>query len=191
MELEPAIEADSVTPPSYTTAVALPTAPATPAGVIRLVEQAKAEIKKKVDSSDVAAMFVNETTQDMIRQVIRDNLKDVPVEAVTNTMKRNMEKELMAMLTAVAEQAEGNMKTKVTGVFAPFFDAISILVSQIKPIEKEDTVQDSTEAAAHQEFISIMKRIEVHAAIKTGLEKTKLQQIAFQESEAQAYSTST
>ena len=35
-----------------------------------------------------------------------------------------------------------------------------------------------------------MKRIEVHAAIKTGLEKTKLQQIAFQESEAQAYSTS-
>jgi signal transduction histidine kinase len=126
MELEPAVEADSVSPPSHTTAVALPTAPATPAGVIRLVEQAKAEIKKKVDSSDVAAMFVNETTQDMIRQVIRDNLKDVPVEAVTNTMKRNMEKELMAMLTAVAEQAEGNMKTKVTGVFAPFFDAISI-----------------------------------------------------------------
>ena len=62
-------------------------------------------------------------------------------------------------------------------------------MSQIKPLEKEDTVQDSTEAVAHQEFISIMKRIEAHAAIKTGLEKTKLQQIAFQESEAQAYSS--
>ena len=67
MELEPAVEADSVSPPTYTTAVALPTAPATPAGVVQLVKQAQAEIKKKVDSSEVAAMFVNEATQDMIR----------------------------------------------------------------------------------------------------------------------------
>ena len=163
MELEPAVEADSVSPPSHTTAVALPTAPATPAGVIRLVEQAKAEIKKKVDSSEVAAMFVNEATQDMIRQILRENLKDVPVESVTTKMKQNIEAELMAMLTAVAEQVEGNMKTKVTSAFTPFFDSISILVSQIKTFEKEDTVQDSTEAAAHAEFISIMKRIEVHA----------------------------
>ena len=111
------------------------------------------------------------------------------MDAVTKTMKQNIEAELMAMLTAVAEEAEGNMKAKVISAFEPFFNSISILVSQIKPFEKEDTVQDSTEAAAHQEFISIMKRIEVHAAIKTGLEKTKLQQIAFQESEAQAYST--
>jgi len=187
MELEPAVEADSVSPPTYTTAVALPTAPATPAGVVQLVKQAQAEIKKKVDSSEVAAMFVNEATQDMIRQILRENLKDV--DSVTTKMKQNIEAELMTMLTAVAEQVEGNMKTKVTSAFTPFFDSISILVSQIKTFEKEDTVQDSTEAAAHAEFISIMKRIEVHAAIKTGLEKTKLQQIAFQESEAQAYST--
>ena len=106
MELEPAVEADSVTPPTYTTAVALPTAVATPAGVIQLVKQAKAEIKKKVDSSEVAAMFVNEATQDMIRQILRENLKDVPVESVTTKMKQNIEAELMAMLTAVAEQAE-------------------------------------------------------------------------------------
>ena len=124
MELEPAVEADSVSPPTYTTAVALPTAPATPAGVIQLVKQAQAEIKKKVDSSEVAAMFVNEATQDMIRQILRENLKDV--DSVTTKMKQNIEAELMAMLTAVAEQAKGNMKTKVTGVFAPFFDAISI-----------------------------------------------------------------
>ena len=52
MELEPAVEADSVSPPTYTTAVALPTAPATPAGVVQLVKQAQAEIKKKVDSSE-------------------------------------------------------------------------------------------------------------------------------------------
>ena len=77
MELEPAVEADLTTPPTYTTAVALPTAPATPAGVIQLVKQAKAEIKKKVDSSDVATMLVNDQTQDMVRQIIRENLKDV------------------------------------------------------------------------------------------------------------------
>ena len=59
MELEPAAEADSSTPPTYSTAVALPTAPATPAGVIQLVKQAKAEIKQKVDNSDIAAMLVN------------------------------------------------------------------------------------------------------------------------------------
>ena len=164
MELEPAVEADSVSPPTYTTAVALPTAPATPAGVIQLVKQAQAEIKKKVDSSEVAAMFVNEATQDMIRQILRENLKDVPVESVTTRMKQNIEAELMAMLTAVAEQVEGNMKTKVTSAFTPFFDSISILVSQIKTFEKEDTVQDSTEAAAHQEFISIMKRIEARSS---------------------------
>ena len=44
MELEPTVEADSVSPPTYTTAVALPTASATPAGVIQLVKQAKADI---------------------------------------------------------------------------------------------------------------------------------------------------
>ena len=177
MELEPAVEADSVSPPTYTTTVALPTAPATPAGVIQLVKQAQAEIKKKVDSSEVAAMFVNEATQDMIRQILRENLKDV--DSVTTKMKQNIEAELMTMLTAVAEQVEGNMKTKVTSAFTPFFDSISILVSQIKTFEKEDTVQDSTEAAAHAEFISIMKRIEVHAAIKTGLKKTNYSRLRF------------
>jgi hypothetical protein len=40
------------------------------------------------------------------------------------------------------------MKTKVTSAFTPFIDSISILVSQIKTFEKEDIVQDSTDAAA-------------------------------------------
>ena len=132
MELEPAVEADSVSPPTYTTAVALPTAPATPAGVVQLVKQAQAEIKKKVDSSEVAAMFVNEATQDMIRQILRENLKDV--DSVTTKMKQNIEAELMTMLTAVAEQVEGNMKTKVTSAFTPFFDSIISCVASLTNI---------------------------------------------------------
>ena len=113
--------------------------------------------------SDIANRFVNAQTQEFVRQILRENLKDIP--EVTVKMKQSIEAQLMAMLTASTKEAEENMKAKVAAAFEAFFDSITTLVSQIKTFEKENAVQDTTEAAAHQEFITIMKRIEVHVAI--------------------------
>ena len=69
-------------------------------------------------------MLVNAQTQEFVRQIIRENLKDI--SEVTLKMKQSIEAQLMAMLTASAPEAEGNMKAKVASAFEPFFDSITI-----------------------------------------------------------------